>query len=149
MVREYDRGMHSDRDLFEDHSTFTEAYLELTMNNDAELAVVAARLMTLEILRAVARDVGDPFPWALFLRRLLALPETPDVVAAFTHLYEVAQQMLNEQELQLLRPEDLLAVGPIERALRDHAAFDSPPPFASSPSFPKPRRSVTTVARLR
>lgn len=98
------------------------AYIELSISSgsvdDAELAIRSARLLTPAMLRCLAQDVWDPHPWVLFLRRLLEQPETPEAISAFEHVYNLAQQMLDEQGFELVHPEDLLAPPPLERRLQ-------------------------------
>jgi hypothetical protein len=99
-------------------------YIELSMpsgsDEEAQMALSAARVATPAMLRGLAEDVSDPWPWALFLRRILTLPDSEEARDAFQKLYDVAQTMLDEQGLELVHPEDLLAEGPLERRLRPY-----------------------------
>jgi len=81
------------------------------------MALTVARVAAAAMLRHLAVDVADPQPWLLFLRRILALPESQEKIDAFEKLYEVAQSMLAEQGL-FIRPEDLGDEAPLERRLR-------------------------------
>jgi hypothetical protein len=127
IVHRYDLRMDlaaDARELTYRRSVLAGAYVELSIPNgspdDVELAIRAARLLTPTILRELAADVSDPHPWVLFLRRLLEQPETPEAIAAFERLYNIAQQMLDEQGFELVRPEDLLAPRPLERRLQPY-----------------------------
>lgn len=124
--RPYDRGV--DTTLLEfGHASrqagpLLGAYCELTFapgftELEGQIAIAAARASNPKRLRALARATGDAWPWAVFLRRLLVIPETAETRDAFERLYYVAEQLLEEQGLGLVRPEDLLAQG-LERQLR-------------------------------
>jgi len=95
-------------------------YVELSMpsgsDDEAQMALTVARVAAAAMLRHLAVDVADPQPWLLFLRRILAPPESQEKIDAFEKLYEVAQSMLAEQGL-FIRPEDLGDEAPLERRL--------------------------------
>lgn len=94
--------------------TFAPGFTEL----EAQIAIAAARASNPKRLRGLARATGDAWPWAVFMRRLLVIPETAETRDAFERLYNVAELLLEEQGLApLVHPEDLLAEG-LERRLR-------------------------------
>lgn len=144
-IRSYDRVMDGDVDLTRD--VLTSAYVELSMGYSAEsgeIAVAAGRLLTLERVRQLVGDVGDPHPWVLVLRRLLQAPMSRDAAHAFMYVYDVAQRHLDEQGLDLLRPEDLLAAGPVERAAVSSGLLVARR-FTTTPGFPRRTPGTPTV----
>lgn len=77
-----------------------------------ELSISFARIADVERLFAVGRVVRDPFPWVPFLRQLSIIPEDQRSTRsddARDRLYASAKKMLEQQQLGLVRPEDLLA----------------------------------------
>lgn len=60
-------------------------------------------------LLALAKLLGDPFPWQPVLLVLDACAQAGhDVADAQTHLLEIAQDLLRAQGLELVRPRDLM-----------------------------------------
>jgi len=130
LVRDYHTGMdlepESRRGMMYARGVLTSVYIELSMpelcDEVAELTLTAARVLTPAILRGLEEDVANPWPWALFLRRLLALPETEEVSDAFQRVYEMAEQILDEKGLELIRPEDVIYRGILGYDAAEHLA---------------------------
>jgi hypothetical protein len=88
---------------------------------DVEVAVAAARACDLPRLRALCVAVSDPLAWVPLFRCLASVPDgsrTPAIDAGLRRLYGLASELLREQGLGVLRPEDVvLTDSPLEQAL--------------------------------
>lgn len=93
------------------------AYFEIVTESTSaivavELAIAAAMMLDTERLPAFCRAVRDPFAWQPFLRHLHAVPpsrRTTRSEDARHRLHAVATELMLQQGLGLVRPEDLLA----------------------------------------
>lgn len=94
-------------------SAYFELVTESASAGDAiELATSAALMLDERRLPGLCRAVSDPFAWQPFLRQLQNVPlalRTSRIEGAQHRLRAVATELLREQGLGLVRPEDLLA----------------------------------------
>jgi hypothetical protein len=97
--------------------TLASAYYELVTggagaNDAAELATSAALVLDGDRLRVLCRAVRDPFAWQPFMRQLRAIHHsrrTARTMSAGGRLHALATELLHEQGLALVHPDDLLA----------------------------------------
>ncbi len=113
------------RDLQAAIAPLVGAYLDISCAPSAhgmsDVAVAVASACTLPRLRALAAAVRDPLPWRVFFLPLVLLPpgaRSAESDAAMRRLGALAAELLRENGLGILRPEDvILGAGPLERAV--------------------------------
>lgn len=126
---------YAERDASREITALVSAYVELapppwSPDEQMELALATARACDLPRLRALGRAVADAAPWVVILQHLAAIPpehRSPDVLRTVAAFYSLCVEMLREQGLELLRPEDLLhREPPLVTMARNLLAGDAP-----------------------
>ncbi len=106
----------AERDASREIAPLVSAYIELAHppwipDEQMELALATARACDLPRLRALGRAVGDEAPWIVVLRHLAVIPpehRSAEVLRTVGAFYSLCLELLREQHLELVRPEDLL-----------------------------------------
>lgn len=134
----------AERDASREIAFLVSAYVELapgpwSPDEQMELALATARACDLPRLRALGRAVGDPTPWAVILQHFAVIPperRSHDVLRTVAVFYAKCSEMLREQGLELVRPEDLLRREPPYVTLARDLLAEDERDFNTSPYSP-------------
>ncbi len=134
----------AERDASREIAPLVSGYFELApgpwgADEQMELALAMARACDLPRLRALGRAVGDPAPWAVILQHLAVIPpehRSEEVVSVVARFYALSRELLHEQGLEVVRPEDLLRREPPYVTMARELLSEDEHDFNTTPCFP-------------